>query len=72
MDNYWVAVAWSLLPTTAVSIAFFYVVRSVVRMDRTERRAYAKVEDQERARRGMPARTEPATASASVESSAAR
>lgn len=70
MDNYWVAVAWSLLPTTAVSIVFFYVVRSVVRMDRTERRAYAKVEDQERARRGMPARTEPA--SAPVESSAAR
>ena len=70
MDNCWVAVAWSLVPTTAVSIVFFYVVRSVLRMDRTERRAYAKIEDQERARRGMPARVE--SASAPAESAPAR
>ena len=50
MDNYWVAVVWSLLPTTVVSIVFFYVVRSVIRMDRTERRSYAKIEAQERAK----------------------
>ena len=62
MDNYWVAVVWSLLPTTVVSIVFFYVVRSVIRMDRTERRSYAKIEAQERARRGMPARPESAAA----------
>ena len=69
MDNYWVAVVWSLLPTTVVSIVFFYVVRSVIRMDRTERRSYAKIEAQERARRGMPARPESAAA---AETSAAR
>lgn len=55
MDNYWLAVIWSLLPTTVVSVVFFYVVRSVVRMDRTERRAYARIEAEERVRRGMPA-----------------
>ena len=69
MDNYWVAVVWSLLPTTVVSIVFLYVVRSVIRMDRTERRSYAKIEAQERARRGMPARPEPA---ATAETPAAR
>lgn len=69
MDNYWVAVVWSLLPTTVVSIVFFYVVRSVIRMDRTERRSYAKIEAQERARRGMPARPE---GTATAEAPAAR
>lgn len=60
MDNYWLAVGWSLLPTTVVAVVFFYVVRSVIRMDRTERRAYARVEAEERARRGMPARVDAA------------
>lgn len=69
MENYWEAVLWSLLPTVVVSVVFFYIVRSVIRMDRTERRAYARVEAQERARRGMPARAETA---ASTESSSAR
>ena len=69
MENYWEAVLWSLLPTVVVSVVFFYIVRSVIRMDRTERRAYARVEAQERARRGMPARAETAAA---TESSSAR
>lgn len=62
MENYWEAVVWTLLPTISVSVVFFYVLRSTVRMDRTERRAYAKIEAEERARRGMPARPEAATA----------
>ncbi len=60
MENYWEAVLWSLLPTVVVSVVFFYIVRSVIRMDRTERRAYARIEAQERTRRGMPARAEAA------------
>ena len=69
MENYWEAVLWSLLPTVVVSVVFFYIVRSVIRMDRTERRAYARVEAPERARRGTPARAETA---ASTEPSSAR
>jgi len=54
MDSYWVAVFWSLLPTVVVSVLFFFVLRSIIRMDRTERRVYARVEAEERAKRGLP------------------
>ena len=46
---------WPLLPTLAVSVIFFFILRSVIRMDRTERKAYARIEAQERATRGPPA-----------------
>ena len=52
--DYWVAVLWTLLPTVVVSLIFFYVMRSAMRADRNERRLYAKVEAQERAKRGLP------------------
>ena len=54
MDSYWTAVFWSLLPTVVVSALFFFVLRSIIRSDRTERRVYAKIEAQERAKRGLP------------------
>ena len=55
MDDYWVAVVWTLLPTLVVSGIFFYVLRSIIRADRNERREYAKIDAQERAKRGLPA-----------------
>ena len=55
MDSYWAAVIWSLLPTVVVLGLFIYVLRSIVRMDRTERRVYARIEAEERAKRGMGA-----------------
>ena len=33
MDNFWLAAAWSLLPTVGVSIVFFFVVRGILRFD---------------------------------------
>lgn len=54
MENYWTAVFWSLAPTVVVSALFFYVLRSIIRADRTERRVYARVEAEERAKRGLP------------------
>jgi hypothetical protein len=54
MDDYWVAVMWTLLPTVVVSAIFFFVLRSIIRSDRTERRVYARYEAEERARRGLP------------------
>ncbi|GAA2540577.1 hypothetical protein GCM10009860_21700 [Microbacterium mitrae] len=54
MDPYWSAVVWSLLPTLAVSVIFFFVMRSIVRIDRKERSTYAQIEAEERAARGMP------------------
>ena len=53
MDSYWAAVIWSLLPTVVVLGLFVFVLRSILRMDRTERRAYSKIEAEERAKRGL-------------------
>ena len=49
-----VAALWTLLPTVLVSLIFFFVLRSIIRADRTERRVYAKIEAKERAKRGLP------------------
>ena len=54
MDDYWAAVLWSLLPTVVVSALFFFILRSVIRADRNERREYARIEAEERAKRGLP------------------
>jgi uncharacterized protein HemY len=54
MDSYWAAVVWALLPTTIVLLVFFFVLRSILRMDRKERSVYSSIEKEERARRGLP------------------
>lgn len=54
MDNFWVAAAWSLIPTIVVLGLLIFMLRSIVHMDRNERRTYAKVEAEERAKRGLP------------------
>ena len=64
MDDYWVAVVWTLLPTVVVSALFFFILRSVIFADRNERRQYARIEAEERAKRGLPPHA-PAAASAS-------
>ncbi|WP_022901095.1 hypothetical protein [Humibacter albus] len=46
-------VIWALAPTVLVGLVFWVVMRAVVHADRSERRAYAKIEAQERARRGL-------------------
>ncbi|WP_439594239.1 hypothetical protein [Microbacterium sp.] len=67
MDSYWAAVLWSLLPTVVVSALFFWVLRSVIRADRNERRQYARIEAEERARLGLP--PQPAAIAAQDEAS---
>ncbi|MGB4778370.1 hypothetical protein [Microbacterium sp.] len=59
MDEYWVAVVWALLPTVVVLGLFVFVMRSILRMDRTERRVYAKIEAEERAKRRSAPRPAP-------------
>jgi len=53
----WSGIIWALAPTLIVSALFFFVLRAVVRSDRNERKAYAKVEAEERAKRGLPPKT---------------
>jgi len=50
----WSAVLWPALPTLIVSVTFFFILRNVVRIDRTERKVYARIEAEERAKRGLP------------------
>ncbi|WP_162842921.1 hypothetical protein [Microterricola pindariensis] len=53
MDIYWVNAVWSVLPTLLVGGIFWLVMRSIIRADRTERKVYAKIEAEERARLGL-------------------
>ena len=57
MDNFWLAVGWSLLPTIGVSVVFVIVLRGILRFDRTERKVHARIEAEERAARGLPPRS---------------
>ena len=54
VDNFWVAALWAILPTIVVVTLFFWVLRSIIRADRNERREYARIEAEERAARGLP------------------
>jgi hypothetical protein len=53
-NDYWAAVVWSLAPTVVVLGLFIFVLRSILRMDRSERRVYSRIEAEERAKRGLP------------------
>lgn len=54
MDNIWIEAGWAILPTLAVIVIFVIVLRGILRFDRTERRAHARIEAEERAARGLP------------------
>ncbi|WP_210507667.1 hypothetical protein [Naasia sp. SYSU D00057] len=49
MDYFW-SVVWAVSPTILVGLAFWFIMWSIIRIDRHERNAQAKVEAQERAR----------------------
>lgn len=53
MDNFWVNALWSLTPTVLVGLLFWFIIRSILRADRSERDFYSKMEAEERAKRGM-------------------
>ncbi len=50
IENYWGNFVFSLTPTVLVGLIFWLVMRSILRADRTERKVYARVEAEERAR----------------------
>ncbi|MFV0633705.1 hypothetical protein [Demequina sp.] len=43
----WQAIAVGLIPSIAVGLLFWYVMRAVVRADRNERAALAAIEDEQ-------------------------
>jgi flagellar biosynthesis/type III secretory pathway M-ring protein FliF/YscJ len=49
MDYFW-SVVWAVAPTILVGLVFWFIMWTIIRIDRHERNALAKVEGQERAR----------------------
>jgi flagellar biosynthesis/type III secretory pathway M-ring protein FliF/YscJ len=54
MDNFWLNALWSVTPTVLLGLLFWFIIRSILRSDRTERETYARMEAEERAKRGLP------------------
>lgn len=46
----WNTGLWALLPTICMSLLFWFVMRGILRADRTEREAQARIEAEEDAR----------------------
>ncbi|WP_166787988.1 hypothetical protein [Cryobacterium adonitolivorans] len=53
MDDFWANALFSLAPTVLVGVIFWIIMRAIIRADRTERNAYARVEAEERTRLGL-------------------
>ena len=54
-QDFWSNALFSVTPTILVGLIFWFVLRAIIRSDRTERKAYAQVEAEERAKAGLPA-----------------
>lgn len=67
MDEFWANAIWSLAPTVLIGLIFWFVMRAILRADRTERAAYAQVEAEERAKLGLPKRSDRGTAERSAD-----
>lgn len=50
LENFWANAAYSLAPTVLVGLIFWFVMRAIIRADRTERKAYSQIEAEERAK----------------------
>ena len=55
MDSFWNNWFIVLLPTILVGLIFWYIMYAVMHADRSERKVYAAIEAEERARLGQPA-----------------
>ena len=49
--DFWGNAIFSLVPTIALGLVFWYVIRAIIRADRNERKVYSRMEAEERARR---------------------
>jgi hypothetical protein len=49
-QEFWSNAIFSLTPTVVVGLIFWFVLRAIIRADRTEREARAKIEAEERSK----------------------
>ncbi|MBN9605775.1 MAG: hypothetical protein J0G30_04115 [Actinomycetales bacterium] len=64
--DFWGNAIYSVIPTIVLGLLFWFVMRAIIRSDRGERAERARIEAEERARRGLPA--EPGAAATATES----
>ena len=57
--DFWGNAIFSLVPTVLFGLLFWFILRSIIRSDRNERAAYAKVEAEERAKLAAARTTTP-------------
>ncbi len=57
-QEFWANAVYSLIPTIVLGLFFWFVLRGVMRSDRTERAVAAKIEAEERAKAGLPPKAE--------------
>lgn len=62
IEDFWLNALYSVIPTILVGLLFWWILRAIVRADRSERAAYSKIEAEERARfeAELAARSQPA------------
>ncbi|MDJ0349951.1 hypothetical protein [Cryobacterium sp. PH29-G1] len=53
IENFWGNAIYSVVPTILLGLVFWMLMRSILRADRTERKVYAQIEAEERARLGL-------------------
>lgn len=54
IQDFWGNAIFSLVPTILIGLIFWFIMRSILRADRTERDILKKYEAEERERRGLP------------------
>lgn len=54
IENFWLNALFSVTPSALMGVLFWFVVRSILRADRSERSIYKKMEIEERRKRGLP------------------
>lgn len=55
-QDFWFNALYSVAPTILIGLVFWFILRAIIRADRTERDARAKIEVEERARLGLEKR----------------
>ena len=53
IEDFWLNALWSVTPTVLLAFIFWLIMRTIIRADRNEREAYAKLEASERRRLGL-------------------
>ena len=49
-QEFWTNAIYSVTPTILVGLVFWFIIRSIIRIDRNERKVYSEIEAEERSK----------------------